>query len=186
MKKKTIDQVFKRLEGRFDTAAPSVNHKANFLKKLQEQTLSEVPEQKRKPVQWMRPLFIAASMILLAGLLFGQFTYGSNVKELADVSPEMEQTQDFFTKTIERELFDIRENMNPENQAMVEDAIKQLEILETNYDTLKKDLSESGEDKRVIYAMIDNFQNRIDLLQDVVEQMDAIKKLNTIEKAIIL
>ena len=76
--------------------------------------------------------------------------------------------------------------MNPENQAMVMDAIKQLEILEKNYDSLKKDLSESGEDKRVIYAMIDNFQNRIDLLQHVVEQMDAIKELNAIEKAVTL
>ncbi|TVZ22510.1 hypothetical protein JM84_1412 [Dokdonia sp. Hel_I_63] len=186
MKKEPIDQVFKRLEGRLDTAAPSADHKANFLAKLQAQTTEDIPAKETKAIQWMRPLFIAASVILIAGLMLTQFNNTPQAKELADVSPEMENTQDFFTKTIERELFDIKENMNPENQAMVMDAIKQLEILEKNYDNLKKDLSESGEDKRVIYAMIDNFQNRIDLLQQVVEQMDAIKELNTIEKAVTL
>lgn len=186
MEKESIDQVFKRLEGRFDTAAPSADHKANFLTKLQAQDAAVTPERKTKVIQWMRPLFIAASMILLAGLIFTQFNTGSDVKELADVSGEMQETQDFFTKTIERELFDIKEKMTPENQAMVEDAIKQLEIQELAYDKLKKDLSKSGEDKRVIYAMIDNFQNRIDLLQNVMEQMNAIKELNEIEKAVIL
>lgn len=186
MKKDTIDQVFKRLEGKLDTAAPSADHKANFLAKLQAQAAPVTPEKETKVIKWMRPLFIAASMLLLAGVIFTQFNTSSSDKELADVSPEMQETQDFFTKTIERELFDIKEKMTPENQAMVEDAISQLEVLEQQYDKLKIDLSESGEDKRVIYAMIDNFQNRIDLLQNVVEQMKAIEELRKIEKAVTL
>ena len=186
MEKKPIDQVFKRLEGRLNTAAPSADHKANFLAKLQEQTIAVAPVKKGKTIKWMRPLFIAASMILLAGVIFTQLSPSASNKELADVSPEMQNTQDFFTKAIAKELFDIKENMTPATQAMVEDAIQQLELLEKEYDNLKEDLSVSGEDKRVIYAMIDNFQNRIDLLQDVVEQMDAINNLNNIEKEITL
>lgn len=186
MEKKSIDQVFKRLEGRLDTATPSEDHKANFLAKLQAQTVATTPSKKVRAIQWVRPLFIAASVLLIAGLIFTQLAPKTSPKELADVSSEMQKTQDFFTKAIARELFDIRENMTPANQIMVEDAIQQLEVLEKEYDNLKEDLSESGEDKRVIYAMIDNFQNRIDLLQNVVEQMEAIKNLQTIDNAVTL
>ena len=45
------------------------------------------------------------------------------------------------------------------------------------YEKLKLDLTSSGEDKRVIYAMITNFQNRIDLLENVLEQIEEIKQL---------
>ena len=53
-----------------------------------------------------------------------------------------------------------------------------MNTLETQYENLKNDLLESGQDKRVIYAMIDNFQNRIDLLEQVLEHIEATKKLN--------
>ena len=66
---------------------------------------------------------------------------------------------------------------------MVESAVANLAVLESNYKKLQKDLVESGEDKRVIYAMINNFQNRIDLLQQVLEQMNAVNELTTLEPA---
>lgn len=187
MEKQSIDHLFKRLNGRLDTAVPSSDHKANFLAKLEAPVIEEQPILKKESrVRWMRPLFIAASTLLLAGIIISMLQTSPIAKDLADVSPEMQETQDFFTLTIERELFDIKENTTPENQALVQDAITQLEILEKEYKNLKNDLSESGEDKRVIYAMIDNFQNRIDLLQNVIEQMDAIKELTIIKESITL
>lgn len=183
MKKEPIDQLFNRLGGELDIASPSATHKASFLEKLEAQNKNIPLRGEESKIKWMQPLFIAASLLLIAGLIFTQISIPTSHRELADISPEMQETQDFFTKTIERELFDIKENITPENEKMVLDAIDQLEILESDYDQLKNDLSESGEDKRVIYAMIDNFQNRIDLLQSVVEQMDAIKKINTLDEA---
>jgi septum formation inhibitor-activating ATPase MinD len=59
----------------------------------------------------------------------------------------------------------------------VDDALKQVAILENKYVGLKKDLVQSGNDKRVIYAMISNFQNRINLLQQVIKKIEEIKNL---------
>jgi len=180
MDKQSIDHLFKRLEGRLDTATPSPDHKASFLAKLEAQNTGQAEQpivEKKSRIKWLRPLSIAASVVLLAGIIFTQITVTPEAKELADVSPEMQQTQDFFTQAIAKELYDIKEQTTPENQTLVADAITQLELLEAEYQDLKTDLSESGEDKRVIYAMIDNFQNRIDLLQNVADQMDAIKEL---------
>ena len=43
----------------------------------------------------------------------------------------------------------------------------------------KIDLTESGKDQRVIYAMISNFQSRIDILTTVLEQIEDVKQLKT-------
>ncbi len=104
---------------------------------------------------------------------------------MASVSPEMAQTQNFFTSAISNELAKLEAEFTPETAIIVEDALKQIEILESKYELLKKDLSESGDDSRVIYAMISNFQNRIDLLQNVIQKIEEIKQLkqNTNENA---
>ena len=52
-----------------------------------------------------------------------------------------------------------------------------MQTLEKEYDKLKKDLLKSGKDKRVIFAMINNFQQRIDLLKQVLEQTQRINEL---------
>ena len=64
---------------------------------------------------------------------------------------------------------------------MVQDALEQLENLENKYEILKLDLVESGNNKRVIYAMIKNFQNRIDLLEQVISTIEEVKKLKTLK-----
>ena len=95
----------------------------------------------------------------------------------------MANTQSFFTSAIAEELEKIDGERTPETEALIKDAMLQMEILETQYKQLKIDLTESGNDKRVIHAMIDNFWNRINILKTVLENIEGIKtfKLNTNE-----
>lgn len=59
--------------------------------------------------------------------------------------------------------------------------MRRLEALEIEYEALKKDLSKSGDDNRVIFAMISNFQNRIHLLQNTLEHIQNIKQLKHLD-----
>ena len=88
------------------------------------------------------------------------------------------KTQDFFTSTIALELTKLNNERSPETEALINDALKQLDILEKDYNKLKIDLTESGNDKRVIYAMITNFQNRIEILQNVMQNIEEVKQYN--------
>lgn len=181
MKKDELDHLFDRLGGEFDTAAPSANHKAKFLEKLQQtQTVQPKTTTKVRKLHWWKPLMAAASILIIAGLIFTNSTQ-QETKQLADISPEMSDAQAFFTRTIEKELFEIEKLNTPATAKLVDDAMMRMRNLEQEYKDLQDDLNESGEDKRVIYAMIDNFQNRIDLLQQVLEHMEAIKVLNTLQ-----
>tara|TARA_R110000772_G_scaffold15899_7_gene45708 strand:+ start:453 stop:998 length:546 start_codon:yes stop_codon:yes gene_type:complete len=174
MKKDTIEELFNNLKGSFDIHETPSGHKERFLDKLIEAEKPSVIK-----LNWWKPLSIAASIAVLIAV--GSTFLNTNPSELdlASVSPEMMQTQSFFTSTINKELQTLKSLTSPEAKILVDDALKQIDILEKEYAGLKKDLVVSGNDKRVIYAMISNFQNRIDLLQQVIEKIEEIKNLKT-------
>ena len=175
MSKDNIDELFHQLKNDFDVEDPRRDHKERFLAKLNNH--NKVLAKKTTRTFWKPFLSIAASIILLITIVIGtQQTDDS--RELASVSPEMSVTQDFFTTTIATELSKIQNEKSPEVQTLIADAMKQLNILEKDYQSLKQDLTISGDDSRVIYAMISNFQNRIDLLQKTLEQIKNVKQLN--------
>jgi hypothetical protein len=98
--------------------------------------------------------------------------------ELAEVSSEMKETQGFFEATIRKEIAQIEKAKNPENQKIIEDGFQQLDKLEENYKKLTLELKESGENKRVIFAMITNFQQRIEVLQTILLQLEELEDFN--------
>lgn len=176
MQKDNLDNWFNKQQGCWDLAEPNEGHKERFLQKLAPKTAAQ--SQVISLRSWWKPLAVAASIALLVFALVPKEAYNPT-KELAAVSPQMEEAQDFFTRAIEQELFTLRQERTPETEKLIKDALKQLELLETDYNNLKQDLAKSGEDKRVIHAMIINFQTRIDLLTQVVEEIESIKKLNS-------
>lgn len=174
--KTNLENWFEEQRDCFDTAEPGDGHELRFLDKLKEQQEATKASSR---LDWWKPLAAAAAIVLI--VFAGYATVKPTVSNagLAAVSPEMAKTQDFFTKAIEEELYNINEARTPQTQKLVEDVLVQLEILEKDYNKLTDDLTTSGEDRRVIYAMIANFQARIDLLNTVLEEIESIKKIKT-------
>ena len=174
MKKDNLDTLFNNLKHEFDLEAPTADHEKRFLKKLNRQELADTSKPKNS--FWKPFLGIAATLAILV-TVFVTTQQKDTVHDLASISPEMAETQNFFTNAIASELTKIKQESNPETKILIADAMMQMQRLEKEYKDLKNDLSESGEDKRVIYAMISNFQNRIDLLQNTLIQIENIKQL---------
>ncbi|PVW15671.1 hypothetical protein [Marixanthomonas spongiae] len=179
MKKDELDTLFEQNRTRFDVHDTPQGHQKRFLTKLQAQAEGhkEALKEKRRSTKWWKPLSIAATVAVLLAIGFLFQSTEAKAQDLASVSPEMQRTQSFFTATINKELKTLKSLESPEAKTLVEDALAQIDILEREYEGLKKDLVESGNDKRVIYAMITNFQNRIDLLQNVINTIEEIKTL---------
>jgi septal ring factor EnvC (AmiA/AmiB activator) len=178
MEKDNIDKLFERLENELDIDMPNSGHQHRFLEKLEQQnTIADLG--KHNTNYWKPFLAVAASIVLC----FSMFTFMQQqepeIKDLASVSPELSRTQDFFTLAIQNELATLEAERTPETEKIINDALKQLKILEADYEKLKKDLTESGDDKRVVYAMISNFQNRIDVLEHVLENIEEVKEFNS-------
>ena len=177
MQKDTIEDLFNNLKGEFDVNEPKDGHEHRFLNKLKANKTTSDMAFARPIFNWRPFIAIAASVIVLLAV-FLTIPNTDETLDLASVSPELSETQDFFTTTIQTELKRLNNERSPLTESIINDALKQIEVLETNYQQLKKDLTESGNDQRVIYAMITNFQNRIDILQSVIEQIENVKQLN--------
>ncbi len=184
--KDDIDQLFERLEGSFDLQETPDGHQKRFLEKLENNDRNQASNKKEKGRSLWKPLSIAASIVLLisAGLFFQKEE--PEAEGLAGISPEMEETQSFFVTAINVELETLKSFENEDTKALIADTLERLQVLEDEYDSLKIDLVESGQDKRVIAAMISNFQNRIELLQQVIETIEEIRTLKANNNEIII
>ena len=177
MEKDNIDKLFGTLKNKFDSQIPNSGHQQRFLEKLKQQ--STVAESSKQKTNYWKPfLAVAASIVLCFSVFTVMQQQEPEVKDLASVSPELSRTQDFFTLAIQNELASLEAQRAPETEKLIDDALKQLHVLEVDYEQLKKDLTESGDDNRVIYAMISNFQNRIDVLKQVLENIEEVKAYN--------
>lgn len=168
-----IDEFFKDLD--LDVAEPKEGHQERFKEKLQKRNSTGKAGKIR---MLLSPLLgVAAAVlliVLLAGTSFGSLT---DKGDLAGISPEMKETQQFYTNLIKTELAKLEAANSPETEKLVNDALAQMDKLDLDYERLKKDLKKSGQDKRVIFAMISNLQQRIDILTNVMDQIEKIKEL---------
>jgi hypothetical protein len=176
MKKDYLDDIFENLKGNFDTEMPSIGHELRFEEKLNALQSEKKERGVNSPVL-KTFLSVAAIAIIALAIFIGQPTNNEGL-ELASVSSEFSQTQDFFTIAIREELKKVEAERSPLTEQIIYDGLRQLNRLEKQYDQLKLDLQKSHKDNRVIYAMITNFQNRIDILTNLLEQIENVKQLN--------
>lgn len=176
MKKDKLEELFRRMEDDFDIETPPDRHRDRFLEKLQKSKENKGSERTHR-FAYLKPLLaIAASVLIIFGAVTGLLSF--NQKDgLASVSPEMAKTQQFYTTAIAKELRKIEKQQTPATKRLIQDAMIQMGKLETEYTQLQKDLVKSGDDSRVIYAMISNLQKRIHILQAVLKQIDHVKQL---------
>ena len=175
MENKDIENLFRNQD--FDVSEPASGHQERFLEKLKAQN----PRSNNGKLRalWTPILAVAAGLLLII-VLTGNFIglgFTNNSADLANVSPEMKETQLFYASLIKTELARLEDAKSPETEAMVKDALAQMEKLDLEYEKLKKDLVKSGQDKRVIFAMVSNLQQRIDILNNVLSSIEEINKL---------
>jgi hypothetical protein len=169
-----LDDIFKKFENQFDLEEPNIGHFNRFEAKLNKSSTS-FPKKRFRLFSYVA---VAASVVLLFGIWLGA-SFSESGMELASISSEMEETQSYFVATIENELETIEKERNADTEQLIKDGLTQLNKLEEQYLLLTKELKENTEDKRIIYAMISNFQQRIDVLQSLLLQIKNVKQLKT-------
>ena len=173
--KNKMEDFFKDNKEGFDFLEPNVGHFERFQSKLDKRDLGT---KKKGGTPWY-VLAVAASILLVFGYWMGNYNQNSIDKgiELADISPKMEETQNFYLTTIKKEVSLVKAKQTEANQKIIDDAFTQLNLLETNYRKLTLELKESNADKRVIYAMITNFQSRLQVLQNLMDQLEEFEEM---------
>ena len=177
-KNDNINNLFERFQDDFDIETPEIGHEHRFLKKLQQQQTQETTETKQPIVwfTWWKQIAAACVILVSLGIFIGtNFGNTSVEKSQITLSPEVEKSQLYFAALIETELKKVKAEESEDTKEVIQDAMKRLERLENDYKKLKEQFIETGDDKRIIHAMITNFQLRIELLENVLQQIDEIK-----------
>ena len=162
-------------ENEFDIQEPHSGHLERFERKLNQ-------PQKINRTSW-KWLSVAASVVLVLGFWMGSNHQKSQL-DLADVSPKMEEVQTYFVSTINQELKTLENNRNLDTETIIENALEELEELEDEYKTFVKELTDNGEQRKIISAMIKNYQQRLDILESTLKQIEQIKNPNILKNEI--
>lgn len=164
-------------ENEFDFQEPHSGHLERFERKLNQ------PEKKHR-TSW-KWLSVAASIVLIFGFWLGS-SHQKKQLTLADVSPKMEEVQTYFVSTINQELKTLEKNRSLDTESIIENALDELEELEDEYKIFVKDLTKNGKQRKIISAMIKNYQRRLDILENTLKQIEQIKNPNLLNNEIYL
>jgi len=156
-----LDQLFEKFENQWDVQELNSNHQVNFLNKLNKK------ESKRK--YWFMTA-VAASIVLMLGVSI--FYKNDKPKEFKFASKETKRTDSIFNILIDNELVKLKEKSSPENEQIINDALKQMKVFDADYQKIINELQKNGENKQIIYAMISNLQTRISFLQTVLQRIE--------------
>ena len=158
-----LDDLFKKFENEWDIQEINSDHQLDFLHKL-----NKTHRNKKKNY---RVWAIAASIVVLLGI---SVFYNNNEKpkEFKFASKETKRTDSIFSILIDNELIKLKEKSSPENEQIINDALKQMKVFDADYEKIIKEVQKNGENKQIIYAMISNLQTRISFLQTVLQRIE--------------
>ncbi|HLT52044.1 MAG TPA: hypothetical protein VKZ93_08795 [Arenibacter sp.] len=178
MKNDKIDELFRDLHGTFNTEEPAEGHSHRFLAKLESATSSTgtASTKNKKSLGW--PLSIAASLLLLCTLAITYLDLAPTTEQqITQISPEISNTGNYFGSLIRERVKEMQNESTPATEKMIADTMIQLRTLDDDYKKMEQDLLNGGNSKLILSAMINNFQMRIDLLNDILERIEEIKTL---------
>lgn len=172
---KTIDEIISRNRGLFDDREPSEGHFDRFSYKLATRLHSGAV--KRSIV----PYLLKAAVVTLLVTLSSLWSYDHLIRpnlytktSLSQVSPEYREVEDYYIQQVnlmENEITSLDLTKNPEQKMMLD---QELKSMDSTYVELQKELKASPNDQRIINAMIEHYQTKVDVMNYILTQLKQI------------
>lgn len=130
----------------------------------------ELDHQKRlKP--WKIYLRVAAAILLVAIVSWSLYKFQTDTYNdgfsLADLSPELAETEIYYSQQVEEKIKMIKASKDVIDPAVLDN----LAMLDTAYQELKLDLKDNVANEEVIDAMITNYRIKLQLLEQILTEI---------------
>lgn len=172
---KKIDDIIRENKEAFNSEKPLDGHFERFTRKLQKNKSNKL---KLYSIRVLK----AASIAILIGLssLWIHDNYIKNDQPdrlaLGDLSPEYKEVETYYTNLVNvkyNQLIGI--DLIDEKQKTI--LWNELKEMDTIYISLQEDLHFAPNDERVINAMINHYKLKIDILEQLIDQLKQIKTI---------
>jgi hypothetical protein len=171
---KTIDEIIRAGRDLFDVE-PSEGHFERFNRKLEMRF--HIRSRKRSIVPYLLRAAVVTLLITLSSLWTWEHFLkpDRNMMKLSEVSPEYREVENYYVHQVnlmENELESIDLLNNNEQKAML---FSEMKSMDSVYVQLQKELKANPNDERIINAMIEHYQTKLDVMTFILNQLKAIR-----------
>lgn len=168
-----LDDFIKENRKEFDTERPS----GGLWDKI-EQELDKQQQKKPKKRRLYWGMSVAASLLILMGLVFlNGGTARRSKPNLAEINPVAAQKQMRFASMI-AEKRDSLANYASDNPELYEKFNNDLQVLNQNYEKLRKELPGSPNQQLIVKAMVRNLEIQMHLLSQQLSIISSVTEYN--------
>ena len=175
---KNIEDILRNNRDFFEDAEPSKGHFERFERKLEARFGSKAI--KRSIV----PYLLRAAVVTLLVTLSSLWTWehfirpDSNRMTLGQVSPQYKEVESYYIHQVnlmEGEIVNLDPSHNPEQKEML---LSEMKSMDSVYVSLQKELKANPNDERIINAMIEHYQTKLEVMSYIVNQLKTVKSNN--------
>jgi hypothetical protein len=171
---KTIEDIIRNNKDFFEDAEPSDGHLERFNRKLE--TRFQTIVVKRSIV----PYLLRAAVVTLLVTLSSLWTWdhfirpGKSKMTLGQISPQYKEVENYYIHQVnlmEGEIVNVDLKNNPEQKIMLK---KEMKSMDSVYVSLQKELKANPNDERIITAMIEHYQTKVEVMTYILNQLKTI------------
>jgi hypothetical protein len=173
---KNLDKIIQENKSLFDSQEPSTGHFDRF----EEQLMSFHKTKNTFSFSYLLKAAAIAILVVLSGLwVFDNINNRpiNNGIALREVSPEYSEVEMYYTQLVNQKYNELNQfqfiDTTQKNMLM-----KELTEMDNMYEILKKDLTTNPNDERVINAMIKHYQLKVEVMNQIVNQLQQAKNIN--------
>jgi len=177
---KNIEDIIRNNRDLFEDSEPSKGHLERFNSKL------ELRFQRNAPKRSIVPYLLRAAVVTLLVTLSSLYTWdhfirpGSSRMTLGQVSPQYKEVENYYlhqVNLVEGEIINVGFQNNPEQKEML---MSEMKSMDSVYVSLQKELKANPNDERIINAMIEHYQTKLEVMTYIVNQLKTIRNENQI------
>lgn len=175
---KNIEEIIRENRNLFEEREPIDGHLDRFDWKLEKRLHSHAT--KRSIV----PYLLRAAVVTVLVTLSSLWAWDTFLRQdkggmtLGEVSPQYREVENYYVHQVslmEGQLQTIDFGTSPEQKEMLQEELKSMD---STYVQLQKELKANPNDERIINAMIEHYQTKIEVMTFIVDQLKAIRNEN--------
>lgn len=172
---KDLDKIVQENRQEFDIYEPNEGHFERFEQKLK--TISG------KKKSFTFGYILKAAVISLLVVLSGLWVYDNLESKtnqgiaLSEISPEYGEVEMYYTHLVNQKFNEINQcqTLDSTQKIMLTHELTEMDSI---YETLKMDLTTNPTDQRIINAMIQHYQLKVEVMSQILKQLQQAQNIN--------
>jgi len=157
----------------FDNAEPRDGHYDRFIQKL-----GQISRARKYSIPYYIKVAVVLLLVSISSITVYEMAiqphFERNMYSFGKLSPEYREVEDYFIRSINVKYNNLQK-LDLDDKVQKDMILKELKEMDKIYQSLSKELENDPNNERLINAMIQHYQLKLDILNDLTNQLELIK-----------